>query len=125
MLSMIKKKEKAARPDGKSESSPSTGECRDENQPPSKRGRFSQRLCPNCQRTAVGAAVEFYGNLAEAWRWLHEKEILCPKCNSLWHFDPRTEKCCVPLAVKNQIMPEVFSTLPRRYPTIVKFGQRS
>jgi hypothetical protein len=82
---------------------------------PGKAGRPGAALCPDCARAVTGAAVDLDGDIAQAWRRLHLEKKLCGKCVGLWHYDVRSNKSYVPLAVRNQVGPDVASALPWRH----------
>jgi len=82
---------------------------------PGKSGRPGAALCPECERIVAGAAVDLDGDIAQAWRRLLLEKQLCAKCSGLWHYDVRTNKSYVPLAVRNQVGPAVASALPFRH----------
>jgi hypothetical protein len=82
---------------------------------PGKSGRQAPALCPECAQNVTGAAVDLDGDIAQAWRRLHLEKKLCSKCAALWHFDVRTNKSYVPLAVRNQVGPAVAAALPWRH----------
>jgi hypothetical protein len=81
---------------------------------PGRSGRPAVALCPGCVALVQGAAVELDGDLAQGWRRLHLSKALCSKCAALWHFDARSNKSYVPLAVQNQVMPAVAAAVVHR-----------
>ena len=82
---------------------------------PGKSGRPGAALCPGCEALVTGAAVDLDGDIAQAWRRLHLSKKLCQKCVGLWHFDVRSNKSYVPLAVRNQVGPRVAVAVPWRH----------
>ena len=74
---------------------------------PGRSGRKGPKLCPECEQSVAGAAVDLDGDLAQAWRRLLLGKKLCSKCSGLWHFDVRVNKSYVPKAVKDQVVPVV------------------
>ena len=82
---------------------------------PGKSGRLGRALCPECPDRLIDMAVSLDGDIAQAWRRLHLEKKLCVKCVGLWHFDVRSNKSYVPLAVRNQVGPVVLERLRDRH----------
>jgi hypothetical protein len=82
---------------------------------PGKSGRPGTALCPKCKPLMTGTSRDLDGDMAQAWRRLHLEKKLCAKCTGLWHYDVRSNKSYVPLAVRNQVGPDVASALASRH----------